>query len=924
MDIRKIEKKWQDKWAKGRIWEPRKGKKKFFMHFAYPGISGYQHVGHMRGFTYTDAICRYKRMTGHGVFFPIGTHASGNQAIGFANKVKKGDRKWIEYLIANGYPEGKMKDMEDPKKVVDYFNANYIENWKKYGFLADWDSFTCTIYPDYGKFIEWQFRKLNALGLLVKKPYFATFCSNCGPVAVDPSETDISKGGNAQKQEFTLIKFKLGDAYLVAATLRPETMFGQTNLWVDPNFEYAIAQVGTEKWICSPQCVEKLKNQKSGVKESGKIKGEELIGKYANALSIGKDIIILPCEFCDPNVGTGIVTSVPSDAPYDWMALKDLQKNCNGSYCADVKKLKPIPIIISKEYGDLPAVRICEEMGIKDQHDPKLEEATKIIYKKGFHTGVMNQNCGKYAGMPVEKAKEKIKEEMINGGKADVLYDLSEEVICRCGAKVIIKKIPDQWFIKYSDEKLKEKSKAHARTMRVYPQDYYESLPSVIDWFQDRACTRLGNWLGTKMPLDTKWTIEPIADSTLYPAYYIVSRFINSKKLKTSDLTEEFFDYVFLGEGKPKNAIWDVVKAEFEYWYPVDINLGGKEHQTVHFPVYVMNHVAIMGKKSWPKGIFVNYWLTGEGGKISKSKGGAAASPQQAAEMYGADSLRLYYAHISSPHADVVWNEDNVISYKNHVAGIYEMVSALKSLKGDSMTSLERWLLSKANTKLKQYLDYMEEYNLRKAVDIALFEFMNDMNRYRKRGGNNKKVAAAVAEMWLKMLAPFTPHICEECWEILGKNGMISTEQMPAPDEKMIDKRLEAMEEYVHKVLKDIEEIKKIAKIEKPRKITIFISPSWKYEAYNHALEGKDIKTVMQTPLKQHGSALAAYYQKLLKNRPTEELFLTASAETKSLKENEKFFREEYGCEIEIVPAEKSEHPKAKSAEPAKPGILLN
>ena len=923
MDLRKIETKWQEKWTKAKLGEPKRGGKKFFMHFAYPGISGYQHIGHMRGYTYTDAICRYKRMTGHSVFFPIGTHASGNQAIGFANKVKKDDKKWIEYLIANGYPKAKLGEMEDEKKVVDYFNNNYIENWKRYGFLADWDSFTCTIYPDYNKFIEWQFKKLNALKLLVKKPYFATFCPNCGPVAVDPSETDISKGGDAQKQEFTLSKFKLNDAYLVAATLRPETIFGQTNIWIDPDFEYAIAQVGKEKWICSPQCVEKLKNQKDGIKGVGKIKGSEMVGKYAHAIAISKDVIILPCKFCDPNVGTGIVTSVPSDAPYDWMALKDLQKSCKGSYCQEVKKLKPIPIIMSKDYGDMPAVKICEDMGITDQNDPKLEEATKIIYKKGFHTGVMNKNCGKYAGMPVEKAKEKIKEEMIAEGKADVLHDLSEEVVCRCGGTVVIKKIPDQWFIKYSDEKLKEKSKEHAKTMKVYPQDYYENLPGVIDWFQDRACTRLGKWLGTKMPFDTKWTIEPIADSTLYPAYYVVSRFINNKTIKAEELTEEFFDYVFLGKGEPKNETWKKVRVEFDYWYPVDINLGGKEHQTVHFPVYIMNHVAIMPKKSWPKGIFANYWVTGEGGKISKSKGGAAASPQFAADNYGADSMRLYYAHIGSPHVDIVWNEDNVVSYRNHIIGIYETVNALKEAKGSKTTSLEMWLLSKANTKLKLYLDYMEDYNLRKAVDIALFDFMNDLHRYQKRGGDNKSVIADVTEIWLKMLTPFVPHICEECWELLGKKKLVSSLQMPVPDGMMINKKLEAEEEYVHKVMKDIEEIKKIAKIEKLKKITVFISPSWKYEAYNYAIEGKDIKAIMQTPLRQHGNMLAAYYQKLMKNRPTEELFLTASAETKALKDSEAFFKEEYGCKIEVIPAEKSEQPKAKSAEPAKPGILL-
>ena len=103
--------------------------------------------------------------------------------------------------------------------------------------------------------------------MLIQKPYFATACVSCGPVAVDPSETDISKGGNAEKNEYTLIKFKLKDVedYLVAATLRPETIYGQTNLWINPSSEYVRVEVEGEKWILSREAADKLKYQKDDV-----------------------------------------------------------------------------------------------------------------------------------------------------------------------------------------------------------------------------------------------------------------------------------------------------------------------------------------------------------------------------------------------------------------------------------------------------------------------------------------------------------------------------------------------------------------------------------------------------------------------------------------------------------------------------------
>ena len=173
IEWQKIQDKWQKKWQEAELGKAKveKNKEKFMMIFAYPGISGYLHVGHMRGFSYTDAICRFKRLKGKEVLFPVGTHASGNQALGFANKVKNKDENWLTYLKNNGCSEEQIKELVKPEAVVDYFNHVYINDyWKKFGFLCDWDRFTCTTYPDYEKFIQWQFKKLQEKDLLIQKP----------------------------------------------------------------------------------------------------------------------------------------------------------------------------------------------------------------------------------------------------------------------------------------------------------------------------------------------------------------------------------------------------------------------------------------------------------------------------------------------------------------------------------------------------------------------------------------------------------------------------------------------------------------------------------------------------------------------------------------------------------------------------------
>ncbi|MFW6141949.1 MAG: leucine--tRNA ligase, partial [Candidatus Saliniplasma sp.] len=582
-----IEERWQKIWDQEDIYssEADASKEPFYLIFAYPGISGFLHLGHMRCYSYTDIIARYKRMDGYNVLFPTGTHPTGNQAISLSKQLEEGNQVKIDYMKRNGATDDDIERVKDSEELVKYFNEVYKEEyWKKFGISIDFDYFTYTTREDYKQFIKWQFKKLKEKDLLTQKPYFGTECIECGPVAVDPSETDLSQGGNAEKQEFTLLKFRYGDRYITAATLRPETVFGQTNLWVDPEEEYVVVEVEGEEWILSDKAAEKLKYQKDDIEVIDTIKGREMIGDSATAPVIHRDIIILPATFTDPDVGTGIVTSVPSDAPYDWIALKDIKENeelLEEYDLEDIDDVEPIAIIESDEWGINPAEKIIEEMDIESQEDEeKLEEATQKIYKAGFHTGTMLDICDEYAGMRVQQAKEKVKQDMIESGEADIMYDLSEEVICRCGGKVVVGKIPDQWFIRYSDEELTEKSKRHAENMNIKPQSYADNLPDTIEWFQDRSCARMGNWMGTEFPFDDRWVIEAIADSTLYPAFYIVAKHYNEGNVKAEQMTEGFFDYVYLGKGDVEEVSKKTgldqetlkkIRSDFEYWYPLDL-----------------------------------------------------------------------------------------------------------------------------------------------------------------------------------------------------------------------------------------------------------------------------------------------------------------------------------------------------------------
>lgn len=940
LDFNSIQTKWQDKWKDLGNTKP-SDKPKFFMIFAYPGISGYLHVGHMRGYSYTDAICRYKRMTGHNVLFPVGTHASGNQAIAFAKKVQNNDKNWIEYLKRNGCPEDLIPKLTTPEKIVDYFNGVYLDFWKKFGFLCDWERFTSTVYPDYNKFIQWQFKKLQDNNLLVQKPYFATACMNCGPVAVDASETDISKGGSAEKNEYVLLKFKFGDAYLLAATLRPETIYGQTNMWVNPDATYTKIKYENEFWIVSKQAAEKLSYQKDGIEIIEDIPGKNFVGKSCVAPGIDRELIILPSSFTNPDIGSGFVTSVPSDAPFDYIALEDIKKNKELQKKYNLTKaqldIKLIPIIKSKGFDLYPAKEIVEKLKITSQEDKeKLEEATAEIYKVGFHTGVMRDNCGKYSGMKVVEAKELMKQDLLDSKKADIMYDLSEEVICRCGGKVIVKRIDDQWFIKYSDKNLTNKTKKHAKTMLILPEEYYNNIGSVLDWFQDRACARLGSWLGTKF--DKKWTIEPISDSTLYPAYYIVSKFVNNKQLKPEQLTEEFFDYVYLGKGdskkisesiKCKKELLEEVKQEFDYYYPLDINLGGKEHKTVHFPVFLMNHVGILPKDKWPKGIFINNWVVGKGTKISKSKGGAVPIPD-AVENYGVDGMRLYYAHIGSPHTDIVWTEETVKSYRSTLEKIY-LTCQIKLGEGNS-TALDSWLESRLNSHIKNVTEMMEVINLRDSANIIYYLMHDDLKWYVRRGGANKELFQDYINSWTKLMCPITPHTAEEINSLFSKD-LVSSSDWPSFDKKKINNKFESAEDMIIKTTQDMRQVLKLAKIETPESFTLFTSLSWKYDLFKtlkKELEetrdvGKILKTIMaKEELKRYGKDISKLVVSLAKD-PSKipDVITSLKFELDILEQSKTFLESEFNCKVNIIKADESQESKSKQAMPGKPAILV-
>ncbi len=899
---------WEGEWAKKGVFEPEaKGDKKWYMLFAYPTVSGTLHIGHARSYTLPDIIARYKRMKGFNVLFPLGFHATGIDCQKILDKCKKDLGEAEKY----GIPDEEAKKFKTALDVDKYLEGKMIEAFRDLGVSLDFREVVSTIQPQYNRFVQWQMKKLREAGYLVQRDYRLAWCpADQNPVSLDPAEADISEWKGAQIKDFVIIKF-IGEGNIVfpAATLRPETLPGATNLWVSPEGKYVKARVGKELWIVSSEAIEKLRMLEKKVEVIGTVLGKELLGKRVKSPFDGRGLDILAGGFVDSKEATGIVMSVPAHDPFDWVNLNSART-----------EIKPVQVVETEGLEADAAGGLVRKSKITSVDDQRIEELVKEVYRLEWSRGKILQSVPVIGGLAVPKAKARIVEWLREKGMADAIYEFSVKPLhCRCGAEIIIKAVKGQWFIDYGNEGWKEKAKKCIGKMEIYPAQYKAELPAIVDWLDARPCVRRRG-LGTEFPFEQGWIVEALSDSTIYMAFFIVSRFFNEQKIGLKDLTDEFFDFVFLGKGKPKKAVWKTIRKEFEYWYPLDLNSAGKEHKQVHFPFFIFHHTAIFPEQFWPRGISVNWHLIAYGKKMSKHLGNVVFW-DQAIKRWGADPIRLYVAHGTNQWDDFDWKNGECDIYAKHVANWLVLIEELSKKAGKA--GIDKWVENRITRTLIEAEKALEAREIKKAADLAFFSLLSDISWFRKRGGTG--IDKKLLGVWVKMLSPFIPFSAEEAWKGLGGKGLVAGEKLEAFSEKYIDRGAEEGEGIVRETARDIEEIKRVSKIAKPKEIKIIVSPEWKYSVYGMYRSGKQLSEIMTNEkIRAHGNAAAGYFQKLQKKRPQQDLVLGSKGEFEYLLSAKNFFEKQFSAKIAIEQAEKSKEQKAGAAEPGRPGILIS
>jgi leucyl-tRNA synthetase len=956
--FRLIEEKWRKAWEEARIFEadPDPTRKKCMVTFPFSYMNGPLHVGH--GFTATrvDAYARFKRMQGYNVLFPWAWHWTGETIAGASERVKTGDEEFIRALREiDGVSEEDLKKFVDPAYMASYYTRESREAIKRLGLSIDWrrEFHTTSLCPTFSKFIEWQCERLREKGYIVQGTYPVVWCPHCESPTGDH---DRQVGEGVAPEEYTLMKFKMDNAYLPAATFRPETIYGVTNMWIHPDADYVKASVNGEQWIISEIAANKLKEQRRKVEIISRFKGREIIGKHFVSPISDRKMLVLPGWFVDPANATGVVYSVPAHAPYDWLALKDLQEKPEllkefGIDPDEVKKIKSISMIRVEGFGEYPAIDLVEQMGAKDQHDPKAEEATKLLYKKEFHGGILKDICGEYSGRLVYEVKDSLIQDFKRKGIADSMYDLPQPVVCRCMTPCIVKVLEDQWFLRYSDEEWKKKTKEALNQAFIYPESAIQWFLNIIDWLREWPCARKTG-LGTPLPWSPGWIVETLSDSTVYMAFYTINKHIRRYDIKAEQLTPEVFDYVFYGKGNIEKIaeksrisckVLEEMRTEFLYWYPVDLRISAKELVPNHLTFFLFQHVALF-PEHLPKGIGVNGVLSIEGKKMSKSKGNFVTL-KGAIDQYGADATRCALLLGGEGMDDPDWRRENVRDVRGKLQGFYNLArSIIETAKEEKTGPLEEWLMSALQNRIKKVTESMETLKTRTATENAFFEVWNDFRWYlRRKGRTDSKVLREALEIWIRLLAPFAPYICEEIWNKMGKEGFVSLAEWPIYDEKKVNPQAEETESLIESVLEDTSNILRATKMA-PKRICYYTAAPWKWKIYLVALEkaifakvvlSDLIKQLMTDPdLKKMAEKVAKFASQIIEeiNRLPDDkkhrrLKVGVLDETQLLKDAESFFEREFNAKIYVCHEDdpKSHDPKKKAtlAKPYRPAIYI-
>ena len=909
-----------------------KNKKKYFITFPYPYMNGRFHLGHAFSLSKAEFQSRYQRLQGKNVLFPFGFHCTGMPIAAAAKRVakefkedpdivahikekmnkkkdeeKKDDKKnkkekkdekenkapktQVEILKELGVADEDLNKFANPEFWLEYFPPYAKADLEKLGINADFRRSMITTEKQkyYDQFVQWHMNKLKQHDFVAFGKRNAIFSMSEDQPCADH---DRSCGEGLGPQEYTLIKLKLLDGekvpsgikkllsenksiFLVAATLRPETMYGQTNCYILPKGEYGLYEMANgEIYITSEHAILNMAYQeKTKIPKKAepilKIKGEELIGvKMCAPLSVHKEVYLFPMETISMTKGTGIVTSVPSDSPDDYinlLAFKTDEKLRNKWGITPEMIFEPVHIINLEGFSGLAAKDVVEKLKIKSPKEKdKLQKAKEEVYTQGFYKGIID--IGPYKGQPIKDVKDKVKADLIQSGEADTYFEPEGLVKNRIGQECVVALV-DQWYLKYGQEDYKEFCLKYVRSDKFnpYSPSTLKGFEQVLGWLSSWGLSRTFG-LGSHIPWDKQFLIESLSDSTIYMAYYTIANFLHEDiyGLKPKNgilpemLTEEVFDYIFLGKefDFSKSQIPEKVLKEmrnsFTYWYPVDLRCSGKDLIGNHLTMSLYNHAVVWDKNPdyMTRGYFCNGYILVDGEKMSKSKGNFLTI-NDLINNYGCDASRITLADCGDTLDDANFLREisnlsinRLYSFENFVKilvnEVWNKIPDFKITDPDGEIKLDN-LFDKIfdnniNYLISQATQAYEEMKYKNVLKYAFYEMINAKDQYILFNADDyTKLNPTLMVRFLKIFFilnnPIIPHFTEYMYitylnPIFDKSNLAEKKmdflcraKFPKPSNE-VDTKLFEYNKYMNKVIQGIRDTasKKVKKGKKDKK----------------------------------------------------------------------------------------------------------
>ena len=738
-DFKSIEKKWQDRWEKEGTFKAVDdfSLPKFYglIEFPYPSGAG-MHVGHIKAYSGMEVICRKRRMQGYNVLFPIGFDAFGLPAENYA--IKTGTH---------------------PRIVTDQNIHNFTGQLKRVGFAFDWSRVVDTTDTDYYKWTQWIFLKMFEHGLVFRDKAFVNYCPSCKCVL----SNEDSQGGKCDICHSDVVQ-KSKDVWFLRITeyadklldgLKhvdfPANIKAQQENWIGRstgafvNFTLSGTDETMRIYTTRPDTL-------FGVTFMVMAPEHPLIDKYSERISNMDEVEKYRTE-CGKKTEFERTQLVKDKTGVKLDGLTAINP-VNG---------KEIPIFISDYVMMGYGTGAIMAVPAHDQRDWDFAKTFGIDIVQVIKGGDIEKEAYTGDGEMInsdflngtDNKKESIEKMLVflkerGIGEKGVQYKMKDWAFNRqryWGEPIPIIHCPNCGMVAVPENELPLKL---PEVENFEPGEGGESPLAKIDSFVNCTCPKCG--APAKRETDTmpQW-----AGSSWYFLRYI----------------------------DPHNDKCFADKDKLKYWLPVDWYNGGMEHVTRHLIysrfwhrfLYDIGEVPV--PEPYAKRSGLGLVLGADGVKMSKSRGNVV-DPDDVIKKYGADTLRTYIMFMSDYSASAPWKESGVKGCKRFL----ERVASLADIASGSGTTKK--LESIMNKTVKKVSQDIEDMKFNTAI-AAMMTCLNEINEV----GSLTKDELSV---FLRLLCPFAPHLCEEMWEQLGGEGLCSTAQWPDYDEsKCVDDEIE-------------------------------------------------------------------------------------------------------------------------------------